>query len=68
LVHVLGPCLKDGCLRRAHSWFVRERQWPVDDDCDVAVASVRDGARAVSGDLDAWRKASSSESDEQEQA
>ncbi|MFT4511874.1 MAG: glycerol-3-phosphate dehydrogenase [Planctomycetota bacterium] len=66
LVHVLGPCLADGCLRRAHSWFIRERQWPVDDDCDVAIAAVRDEVRAVSGDLHAWRNASPSGAHEQE--
>lgn len=56
LVHVLGPCLEDDCLRRAHGWFVRERQWPVDDDCDAAITSVRDEVGATTGDLGSWRR------------
>jgi glycerol-3-phosphate dehydrogenase len=66
LVHVLGPCLEHACLRRAHSWFVRERQWPVDDDCEAAMALICDEVRAVRGDLDAWRNAALSDSTEPE--
>ncbi|MGK0435302.1 MAG: hypothetical protein ACJA0V_004461, partial [Planctomycetota bacterium] len=50
----------------AHSWFVRERQWPVDDDYEAAMASICDEVRAVRGDLDAWRNAALSDSTESE--
>lgn len=57
LMHVLGPCVEEACLRTAHEWFVRERQWPVDDDCQQAVESLRQQVREVTGDLQAWREA-----------
>ena len=63
LVHVLGPCADDMCLKRAHSWFVRERQWPVDDDCALAIQSVHSELRGFSGDLDGWRNGASGSGD-----
>ena len=55
LVHVLGPCVADSCLRHAHHWFLRERLWSVDDDPDQAIAGVRSGVQELCGDLPSWR-------------
>lgn len=66
LVHVLGPCLAGDCLQRAHEWFVRERLWPVDDDREAAIASVRKQVAEIQGDLPAWRQACASELSVQE--
>ena len=57
LMHVLGPCPEEACLAAAHAWFVRERRWPVDDDREQAIASVRQQIREVTGDLLAWQGA-----------
>lgn len=59
LVHVLGPCVHEACLRQAHAWFVRERRWPVDEDVVAAMTSVRAGVLELSGDLQAWRTGNS---------
>ena len=67
LVHVLGPCADDACLQRAHSWFVRERQWPVDEECALAIQSVHAEIRGLSGDLDSWRDGVSGFGDEHQQ-
>ena len=55
LVHVLGPCLEDACLRRAHQWFMRERRHLVDDEPALAVAALQAEVREMTGDLEAWR-------------
>jgi len=67
LVHVLGPCVDAACLRRAHGFYVCERTWLVDDDCDAAVWSIQASVQEVSGDLRAWRMQASNQSPEQEQ-
>ena len=59
LTHVLGPCVEGPCLEAAHQWYVRERQWPVADDPQQAIASLRQEVREVSGDLEAWREVTS---------
>jgi len=57
LVHSLGPCLQDGCLRQAHVHFLRERKWDVDLDAAETIARLRAEVRALTGDLDAFRRA-----------
>ena len=57
LVHSLGPCLQDGCLRHAHQRFLRERKWDVDHDAAQTIAALRAEVLVLSGDLDAFRQA-----------
>jgi len=56
LIHVQGPCLKESCLHAAHEWFVRERQWPRDDDAAMAIAALRTEVREMTGELVAWQE------------
>ncbi|HEX6813007.1 MAG TPA: glycerol-3-phosphate dehydrogenase/oxidase [Planctomycetota bacterium] len=60
LVHSLGPCLQDGCLRHAHALFLRERKWDVDPDVTEAIARLRAEVKVLTGDLDAFRRAGAS--------
>jgi len=55
LVHSQGPCLEESCLLAAHALFLRERQWPVDDDPALARAELRLEVEAMTGDLDVLR-------------
>jgi glycerol-3-phosphate dehydrogenase len=40
LVHEMGPCRDRACLRAAHALFLRERRIAVDDDVEIATASL----------------------------
>ena len=57
LVHSLGPCLQEPCLRQAHLRFLRERKWEVDLDAAQAIAALRAEVLELTGDLDAFRHA-----------
>ena len=57
LVHSLGPCLQDGCLRHAHGLFLRERKWDVDPDPAETITRLRAEVKVLTGDLDAFRRA-----------
>lgn len=52
LVHTAGPCREPACLRAAHTLFLQERRWPVDDDPDLAIAALHDELQQLCGALE----------------
>lgn len=49
LVHAEGPCRDAACLRTAHALYLRERQWPVDDDPTLAIAGLHAELQVLCG-------------------